>query len=838
MLECSRSVNNVYPFNLGRAIALLNSMTPPNVTEILNSVRQLLNELGNGTEDLANAHPEVFDDPELKAQVEAFRSAYEEARERLENPTLSIATLGTTSSGKSTIVNALIGRRIAPILNTEMSGGILRLRVSDGSRLVIEETEHPYWETGEWSGLSDDELYSRIRSVMLSYHDIRKKEKNCFAPQITNYGALLPAGDRALLDLPAGIDIEIIDLPGLKSVQDRANLQVIQPQVRKSCSLVALDYGQVDEEKRERLLEELKEVVTALNGRTDSMIFLLNRVDMRGADDFPLEQQIERLQREIQSVLSLKTPPDIIPFCARLLYYAQCAWGTRNGDLSSQVSQETRLKLLKAMFEDCAVIITQSTRGNKELRRWFRGIEDDVDDGEAIDDETMRKILHYALEWSGGEQLWDTLRQRVQDVFPQLVVVPILIKVFNNFDSLITKINTIAEISKIEELETIKELQETLEQSRKKLHKKINKSQKVFFEDFQDIRKDLKENTNESRNRAIEKIEQVGIQGFSDFTESVKAIKDDILLKLIRPVREVLNKKQSVYDLEDKLQEIIVPSLANQIARAYDLMRSNLVNYKKDSGYFVFSARVNDQKEIQKVDHAEKAVRTFFETMKQAIVKRAEFSLQAKAKDFEDALRKLAKSNVCELSHFVSDELPDLELDQAIFAEFEQKISIPLELDEQVFDFLEIIQSDVINRSEEVDRQTKRVTYTEGSCLNKQEKTKIVSEPIIGEVEYRELKIPNFDRMAKQWIQGVENAESKLWDKLGDWVVRYLDEINDKFNESIEEVLELANRMLKEKETVIEQSAEESSNRWSEIESQQNLLKSIRQQLTSITVHL
>ncbi|MEA5468658.1 dynamin family protein, partial [Spirulina sp. 06S082] len=291
-------------------------MTPPNVTEILNSVRQLLNELGNGTADLANAHPEVFDDPELKAQVEAFRSAYEEARERLENPTLSIATLGTTSSGKSTIVNALIGRRIAPILNTEMSGGILRLRVSDGSRLVIEETENNYWETGEWSGLSDDELYNRIQNVMLSYHEIRKKETNCLAPQITNYGALLPAGDRALLDLPAGIDIEIIDLPGLKSVQDRANLQVIQPQVRKSCSLVALDYGQVDEEKRERLLEELKEVVTALNGSTDSMIFVLNRVDMRGADDFLLEQQIERLQREIQSVLSLKTPPDIISFCS------------------------------------------------------------------------------------------------------------------------------------------------------------------------------------------------------------------------------------------------------------------------------------------------------------------------------------------------------------------------------------------------------------------------------------------------------------------------------------------------------------------------------------------
>ena len=38
-----------------------------------------------------------------------------------------IATIGTTSSGKSTIVNALIGRRIAPIEAGEMSGGVLTL---------------------------------------------------------------------------------------------------------------------------------------------------------------------------------------------------------------------------------------------------------------------------------------------------------------------------------------------------------------------------------------------------------------------------------------------------------------------------------------------------------------------------------------------------------------------------------------------------------------------------------------------------------------------------------------------------------------------------------------
>ena len=89
---------------------------------ILNNVRTLLNQLGQETVVLANTYPEVFDIPELKQQLTDFQQAHQEATERLRNPTLSIATLGTTSSGKSTIVNALIGRRIAPIEAGEMSG--------------------------------------------------------------------------------------------------------------------------------------------------------------------------------------------------------------------------------------------------------------------------------------------------------------------------------------------------------------------------------------------------------------------------------------------------------------------------------------------------------------------------------------------------------------------------------------------------------------------------------------------------------------------------------------------------------------------------------------------
>lgn len=150
-------------------------MTAVNITERLDSVRELLHQLGEGVIELANTHSDIFDDPQLKAEVEAFREVYQEAQQRLENPKLSIATLGTTSSGKSTIVNALIGRRIAPIERSEMSGGILTLVDSDTTQLVIEDTENAQWEIGEWTDLTDEELYNRIQQVMWSYHETRKQ---------------------------------------------------------------------------------------------------------------------------------------------------------------------------------------------------------------------------------------------------------------------------------------------------------------------------------------------------------------------------------------------------------------------------------------------------------------------------------------------------------------------------------------------------------------------------------------------------------------------------------------------------------------------------------------
>lgn len=92
--------------------------------------------------------------------------------ERLKNPTLSIAMVGTTSAGKSTIVNALAGRTIAPMESEEMSAGVLRLIPSEEKSLKIAHSEH--WESGIFQPITDKDAYSKIENIFEKYHRFEK----------------------------------------------------------------------------------------------------------------------------------------------------------------------------------------------------------------------------------------------------------------------------------------------------------------------------------------------------------------------------------------------------------------------------------------------------------------------------------------------------------------------------------------------------------------------------------------------------------------------------------------------------------------------------------------
>ncbi len=728
-----------------------------------------------------------------------------------------------------------------------MSGGVLTIKHSQEQRLMIAETEDAAWDAGEWTGLSDEDLYQRISSVMHSYHAARKK-REYVAPQITAHVPLLPACDASLLGLPNGIGVELIDLPGLKSVQDRANLATIQKQVNKAFSLVALDYMQVDDEHRKRLLEELKKVVEYLQGRTDSMIFILNRVDNRGADDLPLSVRIDKLREEIKEVLLLPELPDVLPFNARLLYYAQCAWGSGSFNEPSLINQELRLKLLKAMFQDCAGVIKLNTKENRDLKNWFRYIEDGVEDNEAIDDETMREILRYSLEWSGGRELWDRFRVRVQESFSELVILPALLEVFDNYDALEKLLEVLIQARKINNQEQVEQEKDKIANIRQDLQKNIKKIGKEFKGEIELLIAGLKSDDPNIRIKIKQAAEKKGLdgfslKGFSLILDAVNEVEGDLTKVLIVPVRDALKDNQGAFELRDKLREVTLPSLADDISHAYDNVSRRLSKFSPKSEYLVKRVRADDDQGKKEIEHDERYTLLLYHSMRKAMSTRAEFFLQGKAQQFEQALESLVNEQVKRLKVCLSDEnFSSINIEKAALSNLRKKLAQNLPtLPEKFFELSEPIkqnrskQKEVVGTKTEYETRTKTEyqnyteSYQDGSCFSST-KTRTKTRPVTSnyqeavtrniyeDIEYVELFLPSPDLMAKQWLSGIEKKKGSLWDILLDWILKRLDDVSSIFEESVDEITNLAERALQQQLTIIEENFEQQKQFWLDFE--------------------
>lgn len=800
----------------------------------LGTARTLLNELGNALTNLVNVAPEVFEDPELKSRLEDFRQVYDEAIKRLAKPSLRIATIGTTSSGKSTIVNALIGRRIAPIEAGEMSGGVLRIEHSEDCCLKIHATEGAVWETGEWKDLSDDEIYSRIQAAMHIYHQARRK-KDYIAPQIEVNLPILPACDRILSGLPKDLGVELVDLPGLKSVQDQKNLEVIQPLVGKAFSLVALDYLQVDEEHRHKLLNELKEVVQFLQGRTESMIFILNRVDNHGSDDLPLDERVEKLRQEIKETLSLSELPDIIPFNARLLYYAQCAWGHNSLNSSSNVSSEIRLKLLKALVKDCASKIEEQVSGKRELRRWFDEIKYDLDDNHHIDDEKVSKIVEYAIEWSGGKSLWDCIKLRLEESFNELIILPTLINLFNFYDSFSYALNIKINTSKITNINEVKDKQLELINFRQKFPSLISNISDDFDQTIKFYIKTFKSKDVNLITRTLEEAKDKGLIGIQNFSTIVKDIEIDLMETIINPIRDAFNVKDRAFDLKDKLGENIAPYLAEDIAREYDYISLRLNDFEKQDSYLIKRAKVGDTKKLKELEHNEKYVRLFYQNIKSALISRSEYVLQAREKDFLLSLESLIDKQLERLTFSIEEEyLEYLDIENVIMSDIRKELNQNFtKLPENFFNLDSKVQQNQLSKNEKTGKQAKTMSKEVGSCLDKKTENYTIYVDKYEDIQYKQLQIPNTDMMAKQWADGIENSKygkNGLWDILFEWSTDNLKYIHHLFENSLSNVIDLVERLLKEQLEKV-QLQELELEKFAMLEDSHTLINDIRQKL-------
>ncbi|HEY9300920.1 MAG TPA: hypothetical protein VIQ31_32055, partial [Phormidium sp.] len=573
--------------------------------------------------------------------------------------------------------------------------------------------------------------------------------------------------------------------------------------------------------------------VNAMYGRADdAAIFVLNRVDQRGGDDYDLTSRIELLKREIQQELELAEPPDILPFQARILYHIQCAWGVNSLYEGSSTSELVQNQLLNNFFNQCMNLIWQKCGDDHQLMQWFFDLGAKVKKGDKISQEDFAKLLDFAYEWSGGKALWELLKRRVEESWQTIVLRPILLPVIQKAEVLTSGLETFSQVKKLETKEEIKAAKQEVKQARKNLQKTIDNIEKDFQGNIRNKIDSLKKAEVGEESRLEQSLEAESLHGFRHLIEAIKEVEIDLLENIVIPVRDALNSNSSSYELKDKLQDFVGGELAYDIGYAYDLVSRELPSFEKRPGSLVKSVRAEAESDaVKQLEVSERSVIKLYFSLRKGLTVYAEYLLQAKIKKLEDALESITRQAEEKLFSACPNEISNFNIKGSILAAYRDKLNEePPTLPENLFKFSNPSRYQSFSQEEVIGQKEVSKTVKSGSCFESK-RTIRVKENIRESVNYYEIALPSIELMAKQWSAGIKKAEPVLWDTFRDWIVKQLEVIIDLFNQSVEEVLNLAISALEEQILVLNKSLEEERKKWKLIDARNNVIRNRSEKL-------
>jgi len=282
------------------------------LTEQAQQIEQHWTTIFQGICDVSADYPHL-DIYHFSSLNDKFKEALEQLYNDLQSPTLILATTGTTSSGKSTIVNLLCGADLMPRMAQEMSAGVVYIHHSQNERyLKIHGTDDAIWECGEWYDLSDAEIRTRLTEVMDSFN----KSKGVNQPATPHIELTYPLACfnnpelLALSSIPKSTQFKLMDLPGLRNQQDNTNAEVIK-NCRDALCLVAYNMEETDENRRLELVQQILEQIKHMGGSPTRMLFVLNRIDAFLCDheaDRRRDEHISKVKDEIKGILHKELP--------------------------------------------------------------------------------------------------------------------------------------------------------------------------------------------------------------------------------------------------------------------------------------------------------------------------------------------------------------------------------------------------------------------------------------------------------------------------------------------------------------------------------------------------
>lgn len=715
-------------------------------------------KLQSTIDNINTIEPLLYSNLQLAEQLKTVMASLNEAHERLKKPNLRIGLIGTTSAGKSTLVNALIGRQVAPMDSDEMSAGILHFVHEERSRLVVNRAENACWDEMDQYDLDDSEIYEHLGERVFKPYHAESKKRTVPIPQIRVEGPLLPMKWPDLFSLPRNGGIEIFDLPGLNSVNDSKNLSIIQEQLKACFSLVLLDYSHTDHKSRETLLNEIKHVVDTLGGTTDSILFAVNRVDRRNAHDEPLNQRLERLAEEIQQKLDIPSLPDLLPVTALPLFYGQVAWGTTAPIEGNQPTTTAKKQLgyFENFQSDCSKVIPKAnTDFNYKL--WFS----ERDGGTNLPEEDLRCWVRWTWEWSNGEKLLQKLGERIEERFAEVILAPILMRPVAEVGRLQAMLKEYCDTQRLESTNVLMEKKTMLNNTFNDVKEKV----KIKGNDFLDKMVTMSERLSGDFDSVSQAVTDLGYKtGNSNLRKIIRETRKSLL-------REILQSIQRYYEeelLQEQLDELLscLPvETKKQLCRSAEKYRASGMSGKNVKKGIHLQCKAVDDDSIKEMKGVEGLALCLYRSMKEALSVRASYLIQAKGPEIERMLASMLEEEMVALKKMFNDKIPDLSDTLTAILMEKHANMVDVRLPAEVFVWNDEPKTGQYKKPEKVG--TKTVSYETGSCFKE---SKSRSEDVVKEIEYKTLDLPGIQEMTEQWTLGINKAESELWKFFGEWI--------------------------------------------------------------------
>lgn len=400
-----------------------------------------------------------------------------------------------------------------------------------------------------------------------------------------------------------------------------------------------MDYNDVDESLINRLLEELKDIIEALDGNDGSILFLLNKVDSRRNTDQPLSERIRELEIAIRKSLPLKDGTDIniIPFSSGMLYYAQGALGNAHyNDENVAIDFKQIGELIQTYanrFADNRD--SQVAEAYNRVKMCYKSIYDKFDEFCGIEQiatpstDDAITLIEAAYRMSHANAFLEALKERIEKSFEYVIIYPAINNVFKSVDNFCSKLKTYAAIKKNDNKVNLLMSQISLLKERVKLvgcaQKKDKKNDEVCNgdEDYKAYKEQL------AAIRA--ELDQIPAKDIKAQYKVIMSEEIDALAKIIegKPVGEIDKRLDEIdnntVSIANKLLEIIKKkgNFAPEVTKYFSSIRSTNSSVKIYDEMILVPREIKEKLDVQIISKVYKGLDKHWgtEAMKEALRK-------------------------------------------------------------------------------------------------------------------------------------------------------------------------------------------------------------------------